>query len=169
MRDLFTRGLSACTLIFNLTYGFNGKRLKKGCFMVRPDVIQKRLAKIEEYLGILAKIQRCPVDQFLYDPEKYGSAERFLQLAIEALDDVGNQIIADMNLGAVDSASDIPQRLQEHGYIPADLAATWVRMIGFRNILVHDYLDVAHRRVYEVLHQNLDDIRAVMRAFVRFL
>jgi len=42
-------------------------------------------------------------------------------------------------------------------------------MIGFRNILVHDYLDVAHRRVYEVLHQNLDDIRAVMRAFVRFL
>ena len=66
--------------------------------MVRPEVIHKRLNKVEEYLTILKKIQRYPLDAFLTDPEKYGSAERFLQLTIEALTDIGSHLIADLDL-----------------------------------------------------------------------
>ena len=53
--------------------------------MVRPEVIQKRLEKVEEYLAILKKIRKYSREEFLADPERYGSAERFLQLTIEAL------------------------------------------------------------------------------------
>lgn len=137
--------------------------------MVRPDIIQKRLGKIEEYLAILARIRQYPKGQFLADPEKYGSAERFLQLTIEAVNDIGGHLIADLNLGVVDSAADIPRLLCKKKFLDTKLRDTWIRMIGFRNVLVHDYLDVDREVVHKVLHQNLKDIRALMRVFAQFL
>ena len=137
--------------------------------MVRPEVLHKRLGKVEEYLAILTKMCRYSLDEFLADPEKYGSAERFLQLTIEALNDIGSHLIADLNLGVVDSASDIPRLLCEKGYFGEELRETWIRMIGFRNILVHDYLDVDRRVVHEVLQTNLNDVQALTRVFAQFL
>jgi len=69
--------------------------------VVRAEVIRKRLNKLDEYLGILRGLQRYSFDEFVTNPEAYGSVERFLQLAIEAVTDIGNHIIADLDLGVV--------------------------------------------------------------------
>jgi Uncharacterized conserved protein, COG2445 len=108
--------------------------------MVRPDVIRKRLEKLDEYLAILRQLQKYSYDEFVSNPERYGSAERFLQLAIESINDLGNHVVAESGLGNVDWYSDIPHRLREGGLIDASQEETWIKMIGFRNILVHDYL-----------------------------
>jgi uncharacterized protein YutE (UPF0331/DUF86 family) len=71
--------------------------------MIRPEVLRKRLAKLDEYLAILHQIRRYLYQEFLDNPERYGSAERFLQLAIETLTDLGNHVIAELELGNVDS------------------------------------------------------------------
>jgi len=42
-------------------------------------------------------------------------------------------------------------------------------MIGFRNILVHEYLDVDREIVYETLVHDLDDLRKLAGVFARFL
>ena len=42
-------------------------------------------------------------------------------------------------------------------------------MIGFRNVLVHDYLDVDRRLVYEVMQQRLGDFEALRRVFAALL
>jgi len=116
--------------------------------MVRPEVIRKRLNKIDEYLVVLQRLQRYGRDEFLSDPERYGSAERFLHLAIEALLDMGNHVIADEGLGVVDWYSDVPRIFLEKGMISLELSEKWVRMIGFRNTLVHGYMDVDRTIVY---------------------
>jgi uncharacterized protein YutE (UPF0331/DUF86 family) len=105
----------------------------------------------------------------LTDPERYGSAERFLQLAIEIVGDLGNHVIADLALGVVNWHSDIPTILAGQGYLSADLKETWIQMIGFRNILVHEYLDIDRGIVYQVLQHRLEDIAALQRVFVQFL
>lgn len=137
--------------------------------MVRPEVIRKRLNKLDEYLAVLHSLQRYGLDEFLHDPEHYGSAERFLQLAIETVTDLGNHVIAELALGTVNSYSDIPSILAEHGYLATDLKEKWIQMVGFRNILVHDYLDVDRRIVYEVLQHGLEDLEALRQVFARFL
>jgi uncharacterized protein YutE (UPF0331/DUF86 family) len=106
--------------------------------MVNKEVIRKRLNKLDEYLGILRKQKRYSFEEFIRNPERYGSAERFLHLAIESVNDIGNHIIADDALGIVDSYSDIPTILSEKGIIEKDMREKWIRMIGFRNTLVHD-------------------------------
>lgn len=137
--------------------------------MVRPEVIRRRLEAVSENLEVLERLAQYEEDEFIADPEHYGSAERFLQLALEALLDMGSHTIADSDLGTVNQSRDIPRLFREHGYIDRALEEKWLRMIGFRNILVHAYLQLDRKRVHKVLRQNLEDIRALQRMFANFL
>jgi len=137
--------------------------------VIRPEVIRKRLGKLDEYLAILHRLRGYTFEEFVADPEHYGSAERFLQLAIEALIDLGNHVIADLRLGTVDWYSDIPRLLCEAGYINPETRENWIRMIGFRNVLVHDYLEVDRKLVYEVMQEHLEDFEALRRVFAALL
>lgn len=76
---------------------------------------------------------------------------------------------AALELGVVNQSRDLPARFREHGYIDSSLEERWIRMIGFRNILVHDYLDVDRSVVYGVLQHNLNDLHELRRVFARFL
>lgn len=137
--------------------------------MVRREMIQLRFERIEEYLEILERYHAYTYDEFHNDPERYGSAERFLQLCIEALNDVGNHVVADLKLGSVDWYAEIPERLEAHGYIDKEIKDVWMRMIGFRNALVHAYMDIDRKMVYDIIQGNLDDIRRLMKTLSRFL
>lgn len=133
--------------------------------MLRPEILRRRLSKLEEYLAILEHLRVYRIEDFLADPERYGSAERFLQLSIEALSDMASHLIAERNLGLVQQSRDLARLLREHGYIDQALEERWIRMIGFRNVLVHDYLEVDRCIVHRVLQEDLGDIRALAAVF----
>jgi uncharacterized protein YutE (UPF0331/DUF86 family) len=137
--------------------------------VVRPEVIRKQLNKLDEYLSILYNLRKYSFDDFVSDPEHYGSTERFLHLAIEAILDMGNHVIADMDLGIVNWYSDIPSILAEKGYIDSAQEKKWLQMIGFRNTLVHDYLEIDRSIVYDILQNHLEDIEAAKQMFAQFL
>lgn len=137
--------------------------------MVKVEVIRKRLNSLDEYLEILRGLQKYSLDEFLSNPEIYGSAERFLQLAVETTTDMGNHIISTLGLGEVNWYSDIAALMEEKGYITVDLRERWIKMIGFRNIFVHDYLEVDRKIVYNVLQNGVDDLEKLKRAFAEFL
>lgn len=137
--------------------------------MVRAEVVRRRLDALSQYLEILGRSARYSEEEFLASPERYGSAERFLQLALEGLLDLGSHVIADGELGVVNQGRDVPRIFREQGLIDRDLEQRWLRMIGFRNILVHAYLDIDRQQVHHVLQDNLDDIRRLQRVFAGFL
>ena len=137
--------------------------------MVRSEVIRKRLNKLDDYLKILEGIKEYSFEEFVSDPERYGSAERFLQLSIEILNDIGNHIIADEELGMINWQSDIPEILYKNNYISNKLNLNWKKIIGFRNILVHDYLDIDRKIVFSVMQYNLKDIYELRKVFSQFL
>ncbi len=137
--------------------------------MVNKEVIRKRLNKLDEYVAVLGDLQKYTREEFLENPERYGSAERFLQLAVEALIDLGNHVIADLGLGEVDSYADIPSLLTGEGHLEESAKEKWIQMIGFRNILVHEYLDIDRGIVYDVLKERLGDFGELRKTFARFL
>lgn len=137
--------------------------------MIRKEIIRKRLNKLDEYLTVLIQLQRYSYDQFVQSPERYGSAERFLQLAIETFNDMGNHVVAEMNLGVVNWISDVPSLLCKAGYIDQEMKENWIKMIGFRNVLVHDYLDIDLSLVYDILTNRLKDFEKIKRIFAQFL
>ena len=137
--------------------------------MVRPEIIRKRLNKLDEYLSILRGLQRYSFAEFVDNPEHYGSAERFLHLSIEVLMDMGNHVIAEMALGMVNWYSDIPAILTEKSYLSSGQQDKWIRMIGFKNTLVHEYVDIDRKIVHDILQNNLEDIEELKTIFAQFL
>ena len=58
---------------------------------------------------------------------------------------------------------------EQHGYIDREMRETWIKMIGFRNLLVHDYADIDRTQVYDILQRRLADIEKLRNVFARFL
>ena len=82
---------------------------------------------------------------------------------------MGNHVIADSDLGVVNWYSDIPKIMAEKEFIPSELEEKWISMIGFRNTLVHEYIDIDRKIVYDVLQNNIHDLEDLKRAFAQFL
>ncbi len=137
--------------------------------MVRPEVIRRRLQKLDTFVEYLERAQAYSFDEFRSDIEVYSAVERNLQLAIEALSDMAGHVVVDEDLGHFERARDLPDLFEEHGFIEADVREMWKDMIGFRNVLVHEYVDIERSRVYDVLQHHLDDIRQLSHVFDRFL
>ena len=136
---------------------------------IKAEVLRKRLNKLDEYLAILRGLQKYSFDEFIADPQRYGSVERFLHLAIEAINDMGNHVVAELDLGEVNWYSDIPALLARADHIDDSLQEKWIRMIGFRNILVHEYIEIDRKIVHDVLRNRLGDLEELRRSFAQFL
>lgn len=111
---------------------------------------------------------RC--DEYLADDRLQGFVERRLQLSIQACMDIASYLVGQLALNAPDSASNVFQVLASAGIISRDLGARMTGMVRFRNILVHDYLDVDADRVYEHFVNELADFDEFARQIIaRFL
>lgn len=137
--------------------------------MAESEVVSRRLTRLEEYLAVLETLRKCSLEEFLGDPLRYGSGERFLQLAIEAVNDVAAHIVVRERLGVVEEGRDLPRLFLENDHIGPDLAERWAKMIGFRNVLVHEYLEIDRSIVYSVLQGDLGDLKLLAAVLARFL
>lgn len=138
--------------------------------MVDRYVVQARIGKIREYVALLRKIRGMADERrFISDPLVYGNAERYLQLAIQAVLDVSNHIVADMNLSLPADSKELFVVLARHKVVPARLSKRLISMAGFRNLLVHEYLEIDRRRVYQVLTDDLGDFERFITAVSKLL
>jgi len=76
-------------LIFSRFWNFTTDNMSKTVF----NKIIAKLERLDEYLRYLADVQKVNKKSFLNDYRFYGLAERYLQLAIEVILDVGKLII----------------------------------------------------------------------------
>ncbi len=126
--------------------------------------IIKRMGKIEYFLKNLEFIGDVSRKEFVSNIMRWGSAERFLQLAIEALIDIGNHIIAEKDWGIINESRDVAYILFEKGVLDEPSRELFLKMIGFRNILVHEYMEVDVNTVFDITKNKLNDIRKILSA-----
>ena len=128
-----------------------------------------RLEKLREYLTTLKAIQKYDPKRFKSEIFVHAAAERYLQLAIECLLDIGNHIISDQGFRKPDTYAEVFEVLLQNRIIPAKLYKEIESMTAFRNVLVHDYLRLDLDRVYEVLQHKLQHIEKLGTIFGRLL
>jgi uncharacterized protein YutE (UPF0331/DUF86 family) len=138
--------------------------------LVDRHVVLARIGKIREYVALLKKIRGMADEAgFVRDPLIYGNAERYLQLAIQAVLDVSNHIVADMSVSLPADHREIFEILAKHKVLPRALSRRLVPMAGFRNLLVHEYLEIDRHRVYATLKHDLGDFEKFIKAVSRLL
>ena len=138
--------------------------------MVDRYIVQARIAKIREYVALLRKIRRqANKASFVKDPLIYGNAERYLQLAIQCVLDVSNHVVADMRLNLPSDNRELFEMLAKHKVISTALSKKLTAMAGFRNVLVHEYLEIDRHRVYNALENELGDFERFIRAISKLI
>lgn len=130
--------------------------------MTDLDLVYKRLAFIEACVQDLRKLGR-PQD-VRTDLREQRFEAYTLQIAIQAAIDVAAHIVSDERLGIAATNREGFELLVRHGWIPGALASTLNKMVGFRNILVHNYQTVNPDYVEEITRDHLDDLLAFVRS-----
>ena len=123
------------------------------------QVVGARLAALEENLRLLGPLAALDQHAFTTDPRNYGSAERFLQLAIESVFDIGTHCISALRLPRPGTYGDILPTLADASIITRETEGELTSLAGFRNLLVHDYTRVDRARVHAFLNTRLDGFR----------
>ena len=131
--------------------------------------IVAKLEKLDEYIKYLLEIQKTKKQKFVNDFHFYGLAERYLQLSIEAITDIGKLIIIYKNLRKPEDNQDIFTVLKENKIISEKLYNDLYGIAGFRNVLVHDYEKIDREIVYQKLLTKVDNFRNYKKEILKFV
>lgn len=123
------------------------------------DVILNKKESIERCLRQIRRYYRLPSDvEFAEDHLKQDAIAINMQRACEQSIDVANHLVKTLKLGLPKDSRDSFQLLADHKIVPRELAANLIKMIGFRNILVHEYQQLDLDLMVDVIENHLDDL-----------
>ena len=124
--------------------------------MVDRERIERRLIKLEQTIRKLKEISTYSWEEYSQNEGLKDRAERNLQLAAQSCIDLANHFIADFGFRVPLTYAESFVVLREEGIISPDLAEAMQKITGFRNILVHDYLEIDQQIVYATLSKLQD-------------
>ena len=124
-----------------------------------------------------ATIERCVArarEEYFSDPATFASnftrqdaAILNIQRACEAALDMGQHLIRRERLGVPQSARDVFALLAQAGRIELPLAQGLQRMVGFRNIAVHDYKALQLPITVAIIEKHLDEFLQYSKALLQ--
>jgi uncharacterized protein YutE (UPF0331/DUF86 family) len=103
------------------------------------DVLLNKAATIERCVARAREEYAANPGEFALNFTRQDAAILNIQRACEAALDIGQHIIRRESLGLPQSARDVFALLAQAHWIEATLAEQMKRMVGFRNVAVHDY------------------------------
>jgi uncharacterized protein YutE (UPF0331/DUF86 family) len=128
------------------------------------DVIVNKAATIERCVARVREEYAKDPATFTTDHTRHDAAILNIQRACEAALDIGQHVIRREGLGVPQSSRDVFTLLHTAGWIDAALADVMKRMVGFRNIAVHDYQALQSAITVAVVENHLDDFLAFSNA-----
>jgi uncharacterized protein YutE (UPF0331/DUF86 family) len=130
------------------------------------DVLLNKAASIERCVRRAREEYEREPASFATDFTRQDAAILNIQRACEAALDMGQHLIRRERLGVPQSARDVFTLLAQAGWIELALAETLKRMVGFRNIAVHDYQSLQMPITVSIITLHLDDFLHYSRALL---
>lgn len=131
------------------------------------DVLINKAATIESCVGRAREEYEKNPATFANDFTRQDAAILNIQRACEAALDMGQHLIRREKLGVPQSARDVFELLSQNHWITPELTATLKRMVGFRNIAVHNYQQLQLPIVIAIIEGQLDDFLAYSHAVLK--
>ena len=130
--------------------------------MVDKNVIASRIEAIERHLDRISIHAKKTRREFLADPDAQDISEYNLFQIVNHLIDIIQHIVVDEKLGFPDSAYDAVEILLAKDILSEKESEVLKRMIGFRNIIGHDYIAVNKEVVFDILTNGQKDIKSIL-------
>lgn len=130
--------------------------------MTDADLVAKKLAEIETYVHQLRTLAR--LDCLTSDLKEERFVCHTLQLALQAALDVASHVVSDQRLGEPSNLRELFDLLARGAWIEAEQVPSLQRMVGFRNLLVHEYGSIDLGIVRDLVENRLGDLETFVAA-----
>lgn len=131
--------------------------------MVVDDVVINKSAALETALKRIGEeYQNNPIN--LQNTTKQESVILNLQRACESAIDLAMHVVAVKNLGVPQTSRDAFDLLYQGALVSEELAGRMKRMVGFRNIAIHQYEKLNLNVLESIIVNHLEDFRAFVVA-----
>ena len=122
--------------------------------------LTEKLKHLEENIKILREIKTSVTLEELKVNKRYEWEVRYgLLESIQVVIDIACKLSSQYNLGNPKTYRACVELLQEHKYLDEILARKVIAMVGLRNLLVHEYIEIDEEKLYDFL-EYLDDFIA---------
>lgn len=134
---------------------------------MNTPLVLGRIAAIERSVARAREEFAAAGANFSADFTRQDAAILNILRACEAAIDLANVLIRERALGIPQSSRDSFKLLADAHLVPEDLSARLQRMIGFRNVAVHQYRTLELAIVEAVLRRDLDELLAFCKTIAR--
>lgn len=122
-------------------------------------VLENKIQLVEKYLLGLKKYDQYSKEEIEKDEIKRLALERDLYLLVQSTIDLAEAVISYCKLPKPTAYKENFQLLRAANLIDQNLFHSLCQMIGFRNLIAHEYVDLDYNRLYEVLKKDSKDIK----------
>jgi uncharacterized protein YutE (UPF0331/DUF86 family) len=136
--------------------------------VVDAERLHRVLRLVTSNLTVLHGYAAADPRELVADPVRLGHIKYTFVVALEACIDAAQHVCASEGFAAPDTNADAMRELGRHRVLSVPLADAMAAAVGFRNVLVHLYVDVDDDKVIEHLGQ-LGDLEGFVDALSRLL
>jgi uncharacterized protein YutE (UPF0331/DUF86 family) len=126
--------------------------------MVDKHLIARKITRIDDNLKEVKKFSSLSQDNFLNDKTAQGAILFYLTQAIQLCVDIAFHIVSDEGWELPGSQTEAFGELRKKGVIDEELMTTFIKIIGFRNMVIHDYEKLDMGRVFAIYQHHLNDL-----------
>jgi uncharacterized protein YutE (UPF0331/DUF86 family) len=136
--------------------------------MVERDIVLAKVAAIDRCLNRVHEV-RGRGDAALTPIDVEDITVLNIQRAAQAAIDLAAHVVSTEGYGIPADVADTFALLAQHAMIDADLADRLRKMVGFRNIAVHNYQSLDPRIIDKIVESRLEDLRTFAAALIERL
>jgi uncharacterized protein YutE (UPF0331/DUF86 family) len=136
---------------------------------MKKEDVQSKLDIIPENLEKIEILRAMGYEEFASDFRNVDSALHRLQTSIQALVDIAGYIIASLGLRTPSTNGEVIDILVEHRLLHPEQQDRCISMIQFRNRIVHFYNDIDLKILYQILQEELVDIRELYQTLIQII
>lgn len=131
--------------------------------LAKAASVERAVARArEEFAAVGGDVAR-----FTRDLTRLDAATLNVQRACETAIDLAQHVVHRRRLGIPGSARELFDALQAAALIDDSLAAAMKRMVGFRNIAVHEYRRLDPKIIAAIIARDLDDVLRFASSLMR--
>ena len=127
--------------------------------MVDVEVIKQRLNQLSTSINKIERFKEISLEEFLKDDIIQDVVEYNLFIAINMMIDIATHIVVDNNMGSPETLGEAFNILNKEKYLNDEETKVYRNMVGLRNILSHEYINIDKKIIYNILKNNLIDIK----------
>jgi uncharacterized protein YutE (UPF0331/DUF86 family) len=136
---------------------------------VDPLIVKVRLDIILERVTRIKHIETMTEEQYLKDNLLQGAIERNLQIIAQAIIDICTHLVAHNHWGSPKSYTGAVTIVANHKVIDSALADRLIHLVKLRNILVHLYLKIDQKIVYQSAKSIITDAKLFIDTILKLV